>query len=125
MHLSLDEVEGVALVQSHHPKEAVLSLGSLWPPVKTHLLLGSGLKHNFSVERGEVRGETHITNNIRSLPTKYWSVEICQLTPQFSEVVRHTETVRHCADSVLQEFEMTGELWRVVGVGNHSCKVTT
>ena len=57
MHLSLDEVEGVALVQSHHPKEAVLSLGSLWPPVKTHLLLGSGLKDNLTGERGEGRGE--------------------------------------------------------------------
>ena len=46
VHLSLDEVEGVALVQGHHPKEAVLSLGSLRPPVKTHLSLGPGLKQN-------------------------------------------------------------------------------
>ena len=123
VHLSLDEVEGVALVQSHHPKEAVLSLGSLWAPVETHFLLGSGLEYNFTAEteRREERGVTHITNNIRSFPTKYWSVEICQLTPQFSKVIRHTETVRHCADSVLQEFEATRELRRVVGVGDHSC----
>lgn len=64
---------------------------------------------------------THITNYIRSLPAKYWSVEICQLTPEFSEIIRHTETVRHCADSVLQELEVTAELRRVVGVGDHPC----
>ena len=57
MHLALDEVEGVSLVQSHHPKEAVLSLGSLWSPVKTHLLLCSGLQDNLTGERREERGE--------------------------------------------------------------------
>ena len=65
--------------------------------------------------------ETHLTNNVRSLPAKYRPVEICQRTPEFPEVIRHAETVRHCADSVLQEFEVTAELRRVVGVGDHPC----
>ena len=43
MHLPLDKVEGIALVQSHHPKKAVLSLGSFRPPVETDLLLSTSL----------------------------------------------------------------------------------
>ena len=71
----------------------------------------------------ETDSETHIANNIRSLPPEYWSVEICQLTSQFSEVISHAETVGYCADSVLPILEVAGELRGIVGVGDDSCVI--
>ena len=44
VHLPLDEVEGVALVQSHNTEEAVLRLGALGAPVKADLLLSTSLR---------------------------------------------------------------------------------
>ena len=44
VHLPLDEVKGVALVQRHHPEEAVLRLGAVRPPVKSHFPLCPGLE---------------------------------------------------------------------------------
>ena len=50
---------------------------------------------------------THITHDVGAFPAKYWPVEVSQLTSQFSEIIRHSKTVSHCANPVLHIFEVT------------------
>ena len=102
MHFSFNEVKGVSSVQRYHAKETILGLGALQAPVEGDLPLCPSIAHH-----------------IGSFPAKDGFVEVCQLTAELAKVVCDSEAVSHRAKSVLEIFEETVELRRVVGVCDH------